>query len=339
MTDLKFAIFGTGFWSRYQIAGWQELEGVQCVAAFNRTRAKAEQIAAEFGIARVYDDPEQLLASEELDFVDICTNVETHSQYVHMAASRRLPVICQKPLAVTLDEAKTMVTTCQQAGVPLLVNENFRWQHPIRQFRHIMAQGRIGRPFRARVQFISSFPVFDNQPFLKELEQFILTDVGTHILDVARFLFGEAHTLYCQIDRINPGIKGEDVATVMMNMGDSTTVICELSYASRTETERFPETYIFVEGDRGSLELGPDFWIRETTEAGTLAKRYPPPRYPWADPAYDVVHASIVPCQANLLAALRGETPAETTGEDNLKTLRLVFGAYQSASSHEALHF
>ena len=46
--------------------------------------------------------------------------------------------------------------------------------------------------FRARVTYSNSFPVFDNQPFLKELEQFILTDIGTHILDTARMLFGEA---------------------------------------------------------------------------------------------------------------------------------------------------
>ena len=58
-----------------------------------------------------------------------------------------------------------------------------------------------------------------------------------------------------------------------------------------------------------------------------------PPQYPWADPAYGVVHASIVPCNTHLLKALRGEGMAETTGEDNLKTLRLVFAAYESAKS------
>ena len=59
--------------------------------------------------------------------------------------------------------------------------------------------------------------------------------------------------------------------------------------------------------------------------------RVPPPRYPWADPEYDVVHASIVECNRNLLGALRGQAPAETTGEDNLRTVRLVFAAYESA--------
>jgi D-apiose dehydrogenase len=85
------------------------------------------------------------------------------------------------------------------------------------------------------------------------------------------------------------------------------------------------------------VELGPDFWIRVTTEAGTHAKRYPPPHFSWADPAYDVAHSSLVACNANLLQALRGGASAETTGEDNLKTLRLVFAAYESAAGGQAI--
>jgi predicted dehydrogenase len=236
-------------------------------------------------------------------------------------------------MATTLAEAETMVRACQQTGVPLFVHENWRWQTPIRQLKALLDEGKIGNPFRARLHYCSSFPVFDNQPFLKELEQFILTDMGTHILDVARFLFGEAESVYSQTHRVHSDIRGEDVATVMMRMGGGITVLCEISYASRTEHERFPETYITVEGEKGSLTLGPDYWIRVTTEEGVYANRYPPPRYTWADPAYDLVHASIVPCQADLLGALKGTGAGETTGEDNLKTMRLVFAAYESAAS------
>ena len=93
----------------------------------------------------------------------------------------------------------------------------------------------------------------------------------------------------------------------------------------------------FIEGERGSLELGPDYWVRVTTENGTLSKRYPPPRYAWADPAYDVAHASVVPCNADILAGIRGEKMAETTGAHNLKTIELVFKAYESAERGEVI--
>ncbi len=337
MSELRFGLIGAGFWAPFHMAGWGEVDGAKCVAVFNRTRAKAEALASDFEIDRVYDDPDEMLKKEQLDFVDCITDVDTHARFVMMAAGYGLPVICQKPLSPSLQTAREMATACRHAGVPLLVHENFRWQTPIRQLKRVLDRGDIGDVFRARIQYSNSFPVFDNQPFLKELDQFLLTDMGTHILDVARFLFGEARTLFCRTHRVHRDIRGEDVATVVLGMEQGATVNCEMSYATRMELERFPQTFVFVEGTEGSVELGLDYWIRTTTAAGTLANRYPPARYAWADPAYDVVHASIVACHDNLLSSLRGIHPAETTAEDNLKTLELVFAAYESARTQQAV--
>jgi len=333
MSDLRFAIFGTGFWSRFQLAGWRELQGAECVALYNRTKSKAEALGREFEVPAVYDDPEELLDKERLDFVDIITDVDTHARFVRMAAERDLAAICQKPMAPDLETALEMHKACEEAGVPLYIHENFRWQTPLRTLKQVLEQGRIGDVFRARLSFNSSFPVFENQPFLKEIDKFMLVDVGSHILDTARFLFGEAENLYCHTRRVNPEIKGEDVATVMLAMRSGATVVCEMSYATRSEFERFPETYALIEGEKGSVALSQDYWIRVTTEEGTFAKRYAPARYPWADAEYDVLHASIVPCNANILQALQGEGEAETTGSDNLKTMELVYGSYESAAS------
>jgi D-apiose dehydrogenase len=339
MTKLRFAMFGTGFWAYYQLAGWLETGEVECVALYNRTRDKAARLAEQFGVSAVYDDPAALLANERLDFVDICTNVETHYPLTRLAAEHGLAVVCQKPMATTLAEAEALVEVCRTAKVPLYINENWRWQYPIRQLKRALDSGRIGKVFRARIDYRNSFPVFDNQPFLKELEQFILTDIGSHILDTARFLFGDAVSLYAQTYRVHPDIRGEDVATVMLLTESGATVTCEMSYASPREHDRFPETYVEVEGEHGFLELAPDFWLRETVNGVTTAARHKPPRYAWADPAYDLVHSSIVPCQLNLARALRGLEAGETSGNDNLKTVRLVFGAYDSAASQRVVQF
>jgi predicted dehydrogenase len=124
----------------------------------------------------------------------------------------------------------------------------------------------------------------------------------------------------------------------MMQMQNAT-VVCELSYASRVEHDRFPETFVFVEAERGSVELAPDFWLRTTAGGQTAARRVPPRHYAWADPAFGLVHASIVPCHANLAGALRGEQAAETTAADNLRTLELVEAAYESAASGQAIRW
>jgi predicted dehydrogenase len=269
--------------------------------------------------------------------LDIVTSEATHAELARLAVAAGIPVICQKPLAPTYEEAAGMVAAAAAAGVPLLVHENFRWQAPIRAVRAVLDSGAVGRPFRAWLDFSSAFPVFDNQPFLREAERFILLDVGSHVLDVARFLMGDGLRVACTTASVTPGICGEDVATVLVDHGAGTSSVVTLSYASRLEHARFPETSVRIEAERGSIELAPGHVVRVTTAEGTTASRHAPPPYPWADRAYDLVHASIVPCHANLAGALRGGPPAETSGEDNLRTLALVFGAYAAAERGETV--
>ncbi|WP_404424058.1 Gfo/Idh/MocA family protein [Nibricoccus sp. IMCC34717] len=331
---LRFAFFGAGFWADCQLAAWREIPGVQCVAIFNRTRSKAERLAAKFNIPAVYDDAEKLLCAEKIDFLDIATSNDSHERYVLLAAKHHLPVICQKPMAPKLAACEAMVAACRTAGIPFYIHENYRWQTPIRALKAALASGVIGPVFRARIDSISGFPDITMQPFLAELEEYILADMGTHILDVSRFLFGEAESVFCRTQKVHKNIKGEDVATVMMAKSSGATVTAHLALAENfIERECFPQTLFFVEGERGSIELAPDYWLRITTKEGTESRRHPPARYAWADPAYDVSQAAIVPCHANLVGGLRGQTSAETIAEDNLKTLKLVFASYESARS------
>jgi predicted dehydrogenase len=340
MTDLRFAVFGGGFWAPFQIGGWQDVQGAKCVAIYNRTVSKAEKVARDFGIPAVYGDPEELLDREKLDFLDVITDGSTHCKYVKMAAARKLPVICQKPMANTLADAEDMVRVCREAGVPFFIHENWRWQAQIRELKKVIDSGEIGVPFRARIFLVSGHPVFNTEPSLMDLEEYILKDMGVHLLDVARFLFGEAERLYCQTDKIHKNIKGEDVATVMMRMGGRTTVTCYMGFPGNfLENDVFNQTLILVEGEKGSAELDRHYWVRVTTESGTRSNCYTPAYRPWMLPVYVASHSSIPRCNANLLQALRGEGKAETTGEDNLKTMRLTFAAYESARTGNVIRF
>lgn len=314
------------------MAGWLELDGVEPVALCDPRHPKAKEMAARYGVPAVYDDAAELLAKEKLDFVDIVTDVDTHAPLAQMAASAGLAVVCQKPMAPDYETARSMVDGCRREGAPLFINENFRWQAPLRRLKAIMDSNAIGRIFKARVTFCSHFPVFENQPFLARLDRFILTDIGSHILDVSRFLFGEAESLYCLTQRVNPTISGEDVANVLMKMENGIHCYAEMSYASLYEQEVFPQTLVLVEGETGSVRLAGDYRISVTTEKGTTTERASPPDYPWADPAYALIHSSIVDAQRNILAGLRGGQ-AETTGEDNLETVKLVWASYASAES------
>ncbi len=340
---LRFAVFGAGFWTPYQLSGWREVGGVECVAIYNRTRTHAEAIARQFGIPAVFDEPSRLLKDIRPDFVDIITDVGSHKPLSLLCARSRVPCICQKPLAASFRDAAEIVSTFRRTHTRLFVHENWRWQAPLRQLRTLLDSGTIGPPLRARLSMVSGFDVFANQPSLRSLDRFILTDLGTHILDVARVLFGEGRSVYCRTARtLYPRVRGENVATVLLAMGEAEThVTVELGYARTplepSAREVFPQTLAFVEGPRGSIELTADYIVRVTTRKGTMVARHAPTRYSWADPRYEVAQASIVPCCADLLRGLRGEKGGETSGEDNLKTLRLVFAAYESARTGRAV--
>lgn len=334
---LRFAVLGTGFWANFQIPGWKELDAVELVAVYNRTRSKAEAIARKFDVPNVYDNVPELLEKEHLDFVDIITDVDTHATFTKMAAGHGIPVICQKPMAPKLTVAVQMVRQCEDSGVPLYIHENWRWQTPVRKLKEIIDSGEIGKIFKSRVTFCSAFPVFENQPFLAELDEFILTDIGSHILDVCRFLFGEVSSLICHTASVNSKIKGEDVANVFMKMQNGISCLAELSYASILEYEPFPQTFILVEGETGSVHLTRDCEIHITTKNGTRIVNAIPPSYSWADPKYNLVHASIVDCNRDLLNGLTGKSTAETSGSDNLQTVRLVHAAYQSSRTNSLI--
>lgn len=331
MKKLKFAIFGTGFWSQFQLGAWQELEGVECVALYNRTRSKAEELAKKFGVPAVYDDAETLLKNEELDFIDIITDVDTHEKFTELGARFGKDVICQKPMAPSYEAAKRMMKVTRDAGVRFYVHENYRWQPQFRRVKDIVDSGIVDDPFRCETAFLTAYPVFETQPFLAELEEFALTDQGSHQFDVLRYLFGEVKSIYCDAQTVSPEIKGEDVTTSILKMKNGVTCIQKISFSSLMEKEIFPQTLLLIEASNGSIRLDPDFEISITTPEGTQKETVPMRTYPWQTDRLKPEPPSIVDINQNILNDMLGKANAENTGNDNFETVRLVWAAYKSA--------
>ncbi|RPI21551.1 MAG: gfo/Idh/MocA family oxidoreductase [Acidobacteria bacterium] len=338
MKKVKIAVFGCGFWSQFQIGGWLEFPEVEIVALYNRTLSRAQARGGQFGIGNCYDDPEAVFRNHDFDVVDIITDVDTHCHFVELAVRHGKDVICQKPMAPDFETAQQMLLLCREAGVRYYVHENYRWQPQIRRVKRLLESGVIGEPFRARTAFNTAYPVFVNQPFLAELEQFAITDQGSHQFDVCRFLFGEVSSLYTRTQTVNRGVKGEDVVTTVLQMKSGVVCNSEISFASLLEREAFPQTLMLIEGSKGSmrLDIGPE--IRVTTKNGTTCETVTPERYSWQHPDYKVEPPSIVSCNGSILDDLLGRGKAETTGEDNFETVKLVFSAYESARQNAVVH-
>ncbi|UIJ47478.1 Gfo/Idh/MocA family oxidoreductase [Sphingomonas cannabina] len=329
---LRGALIGCGFFAANQLHAWRDLEGVEIVAICDTDATRLAVTGDQFGIVRRYIDAAEMLAAEKLDFVDIATTPPSHRALVELAARHRLPVICQKPLAATYADAEAMVAACAAAGVPMMVHENFRWQAPIRALRTVIDEGRIGTPFFARFAFRSGFDVYAAQPYLAEGERFIIEDLGIHILDVARFVMGEAATLACRIQRVNPAIRGEDVATIMLGHAGGATSIVDCSYATPIHDELFPQTLIEVDGDRGRLKLEANYRLtiedRDSLEVHDVA----PPLLSWAERPWHGIQESVAAIQRHWVECLAAGCEPDTSGRDNLRTLALVDAAYRSAA-------
>ncbi|UDL96403.1 Gfo/Idh/MocA family oxidoreductase [Lichenihabitans sp. PAMC28606] len=331
-TPLRGAVIGCGFFALNQLHAWRDLPDATIVAICDRDPARLVEVGDAFDIATRYTDAADLFARERLDFVDIATTVPSHRALVELAAAHCVPVICQKPFAASMADARAMVAACDAAGVPLMVHENFRWQSAILAVKAAIETGRIGQPFWGRVSFRSAYDVFSGQPYLATGSRFIIEDLGIHVLDVARFLFGDVTRLTARTRRVNPAIAGEDVATMMLDHVDGLTSIVDCSYATRLAPEPFPETFVEVDGSLGTLRLSQGYRLTITTVDGTSVEDVSPPLLPWASRPWHNIQESVMLIQRHWLAALRTGTEPATSGRDNLKTLALVEAAYAGAS-------
>nr|WP_246548823.1 Gfo/Idh/MocA family oxidoreductase [Ancylobacter oerskovii] len=331
------ALIGCGFFAVNQLHAWQEMRGARIVALCDRDPGRLAAVGRDFGIERRYADAEALFAGEALDFVDIATTLPSHRALVELAARHRVPVICQKPFAASMEEGRAMVAACEAAGVPLMVHENFRWQAPIRAVRAAIDSGRIGEVFWGRVSFRSAYDVFSGQPYLATGERFIIEDLGIHSLDIARFLFGDAERMTARTRRVNPAIRGEDVATMLLDHESGVASIVDCSYATRLAEEPFPQTLVEIDGSRGTIRLGRDFRMVVTDAAGSETLEVAPPLHSWMERPWHLIQESVVAIQRHFVDCLAEAREPATSGRDNLKTLALVEAAYLSAATGDTI--
>ncbi len=334
---LRGAVIGCGFFAQNHLHAWNDIADVQLVAVCDKDAAKAAAAAERFGVPAHYADAAAMLAREALDFVDVATTMPSHRPLVELAARHRVPVIVQKPFAPTWEDCVAMVAACAAAEVPLMVHENFRFQAPLIAVREAVAAGTIGAPHFGRISFRTNYDVFANQPYLALEERLIILDLGIHLLDVARVLFGEVETIACRTQRVRPNVRAEDMATMLLHHKSGATSIVDCSYSSRLASDPFPQTLVHLEGPQGSIALLEGYRLRVTGPAGTTERDVATPLLAWTSQPWHVAQESVLNTQRHWVASLRAGRAPETSGADNLRTYALVTAAYRAAAERRAV--
>jgi predicted dehydrogenase len=357
-------MLGTGSISYHHLVAWQRMPGVEIVALCNRTIEKARRRADQFGIdqAHVYSEHEALLDSEELDFVDIATAPAIHRTQVEAAAARGVPIICQKPLAPTLEDAQAMIDVCDRAAVLLSVNENWRWRTWYREVKRMLDEQRIGKVRYVRIasHYNVTLPrpdgeapdLFTAQAYTQTMPKLILLEWGVHLIDTLRMLFGEVDWVYSYMDKVSPLCAGEDRAFLVLGYGEVMANI-DISWASIVP-ERLPSVLedMVIEGDEGSIALVPNqgqgdlIYIADWGGATLLrpgGKRIGSPYRVTVRPAHDgdqaaAYQAGYDAAQGHFVECLRAGREPETVATDNLRTLRAMFAAYDSAERKTVIY-
>ncbi len=329
---MKIALVGCGFFALNHLHAWSDIDGAEVVALCDVNPERLTQVGDQFGIGRRYASAEEMFSEGGFDAVDIATTVETHRALVEMSARHMVHAICQKPFASNMVDARAMVDAFEKSGKILMVHENFRWQSAVRRVIDELRAGSIGTPFFGRASFRSGYDVFSGQPYLAEGERFIIEDLGIHILDIARALFGDVTRLAATTRRVNQNIRGEDVATMLLVHSNDITSIVDCSYATRREPETFPESLIEIDGDAGTLRLDAGYQLSLQSEAGTQVHDLSPPVLPWASRPWHNIQESVLTIQKHFIDCVSARTEPETSGADNLSTLALVEAAYLSAA-------
>jgi D-apiose dehydrogenase len=330
---LKGALIGCGFVSRFHLDAWSRVPQARLVALCDLDRRRLELAAERVPGAATYTSATELCErEEELDFVEICTQPESHRELIDRAARHGIDILCQKPAALVRPDFLAMIDICRSAGARLMIHENWRFRPWYRTMRTLIDQGAIGRPIRVRIAHHDTRALrpggFTDQPYLAAMPRLILMDMGCHMIDTARYLFGEIQTVSATIGHFGRENRGEDLAMLAIKFANRALGWLDLSWCAAPDRAR-PEWALnetVAEGSAGTLRLSTDGSLELISPSGTRERCGVP--LPADDQVYIDGYAAT---QRHFIDGLLTGAEHETSASDNLKTMDIVWAAYRSA--------
>jgi D-apiose dehydrogenase len=334
MKRFRGVAVGTGYFSQYHFDAWRRTEGVDIAAVASHDTVQARATAERYGIARVYDDVAEMLDREKPDFVDIITPPATHLTLMRLAVQRGISVLCQKPLAPTMAEAREIVEMAARGRVRLMVHDNFRFQPWHREAKKLLDSGVIGKlqSLSCRTRLGDGWGAdayLARQPYFRDMQQFLIFETGVHFIDVYRYLGGEISGVFAKLRRLNPVIKGEDCGVVLFDFAGGAVGLWDADryHDGAAVNPRYTFGEFLLEGDYGALRIDGEGGIfLRTLGAAETRHVYEPSRDGFAGDSVAVTFA-------HFIARLADGAPFETSGQDYLRTLAVQEAVYASAAS------
>ena len=341
MADLRVAIVGYGLAGRFFHAPLiAATEGLSVATVVTSDPGRQARAAHEHPSARVVASPSELWRLPDPDLVVLATPNDVHAPLALEAIDHHVPVVVDKPLAVTAAEAETVVARAEEAGVPLTVFQNRRWDSDYLTLARLLAEGRLGQVSRFESRFERWRPVpkadawRESSPPERGGGQ--LLDLGSHLVDQALVLFGPSTHVYAEIDARRGGAADDDAFLALRHAGGV------ISHLRASATTAAPGRRLRVLGSEAALVIqGLD-----SQEDALRAGKRPDAEPGWgAEPASNwgrlVTGEDSVPVPSErgdwprfyklLATALRDGGPPPVDPRDAVDTLRVLEAARRSA--------
>lgn len=258
---IHVACVGAGYFAGFHFESWARLPRAQVVGACDLDLARAQATGLP-----AFADLSEMLGELRPDLLDVIVPPEAQADVIKTALAYRVPtIICQKPFCVNLAEARRVAQSAEAAGGTLVVHENFRFQPWYRTIKHALENGRIGLFQNAMFRFRPGDgqgpqAYMERQPYFQKMSRFLVHETAVHWIDTFGYLFGDPVSVYADLRRLNPAIKGEDAGLVVFEYEAGARAIFDgnrhLDHAADNLRRTMGEA--LIEGTQGTLRLGGD---------------------------------------------------------------------------------
>ncbi|PZA07333.1 MULTISPECIES: Gfo/Idh/MocA family protein [unclassified Meiothermus] len=304
------------------------IPGVELVGFSHEEAEEGRHFAAEYGL-RWYPSHQELLA-EGLDGVVVCSENARHRELVEMAAEARCHVLCEKPIATRLEDARAMQAACERNGVHFMTAFPMRFAPSAQALRSAIRQGQLGWVYGVNGINHSEIPKAHRAWFADGglAGGGAVMDHVVHLADLLRWYFGaEATEVYAEVDNLfYPGAVEVDTAgLLLLSLSNGVQASIDCSWSRPTWYPRWGHLKMEVVGERGALVL--DAFAQYVT----LYARNAPRKVSWVGFGPDPNRGML----EEFVASIRERRPPAVTWNDGYQALRVALAAYESAQAKE----
>jgi len=347
------AVIGLGF-GRAHVPAFQAA-GARVVAVCQRDETAPRRVAATYGVPQAYARWEDMLAAERPDIVVVATPPHLHRAIVRAAASAGAHVLCEKPLATSREDADAIVADVASSRRVGMTGFNWRYTVAMQKMRALMADGAVGRILHVRGHWLGARWADEASPTTWRMDREkaghgAMGDMGVHLVDLVRWTCGEEFARVAAQAGIAYPAKPVAGTTKPTDAEDFVSLVGELTsgaqvslVASRAAHGR-NDHVLEISGTRGALAYSltreGSRWYAGALSIATSGGGFTPVAVEakpveGTDPMDVIGRATIAPLAARLIAAMRGEGPAEPSLEDGFRA-QLVLEAAREAAARRA---